>query len=107
MNKEKDRLVKELVLQHDGLKVIRLKLLQNQTIPEHATHADVVIIGINGEGIFAIDGKQTSIKKGDVIHLKPDTKHAITATTDLELIVNLMQLKPVELNCDSPSCSRN
>jgi quercetin dioxygenase-like cupin family protein len=98
---------KKVLINRNGLKVVRLNLAYREKIPEHSTNADVVVVVINGKGIFYINGDPILLKKGDVLELKPGTLHAITATTDLELIVNHMQLKPdnIDINCDSQLCS--
>ena len=109
MNTEAINRSKKLVINRNGLKVVRLNLARDETIPEHSTDADVVVVAINGEGIFYTNGQAHPIKKGDVLELQPGTPHAITAMTDLELIVNHMQLKKdsIEINCESESCSHD
>ncbi|MBS0425636.1 MAG: AraC family ligand binding domain-containing protein [Proteobacteria bacterium] len=109
MNIETIKKSKKLVINRNGLKVVRLNLARKETIPEHSADADVVVVVINGKGIFSINGQANIIKKGDVLELRPGTLHAITAVTDLELIVNHMKLKTdqVEINCESGSCSHD
>jgi quercetin dioxygenase-like cupin family protein len=98
---------KKVLINRNGLKVVRLNLAYREKIPEHSTTADVIVVVINGKGIFYINGDPNFIKKGDVLELQPGTLHAITATTDLELIVNHMQLKydQIDINCDNKTCS--
>ncbi|MEG3030592.1 MAG: phosphomannose isomerase type II C-terminal cupin domain, partial [Oscillospiraceae bacterium] len=39
-----------------------------------------------GEGILFIDDERKTVKRGDVIHILPQVKHAIQAVSDLEFI---------------------
>ncbi len=109
MNTEAINKSKKLVINRNGLKVVRLNLARNETIPEHSTDADVVVVVLHGRGVFYTNSQPNIIKKGDVLDLRPGTLHAITAMTDLELIVNHMQLKTdqIEINCESGSCSHD
>lgn len=91
---------KKLLLNRKGLKVIRLTLSQGESIPEHATNADLVVTVTKGEGLFYINKTPQPITQGDVLDLTPGVPHAIDAKSDLELIVTHMQLKDdSEISC--------
>jgi quercetin dioxygenase-like cupin family protein len=108
MNTKTTNKSKKIVINHHGLKVLRLNLAKGEEIPEHSTDTDVVVVVIEGEAIFSTNGHSNLIKKGDIFELKPGTPHAITAITDLELIVNQMQLSTDQaINCESESCSHD
>ena len=92
---------KKLLINRDGLKVMRLTVAKGNSIPEHATNADLVIVVVKGEGVFYINQHAHPIKQGDVLELTPGVPHAIDATNDLEIIVTHMQLK---LEHDDISC---
>ena len=41
---------------------------------------------VSGEGILSLNGKQTPLSSGSVVHIEPDAEYAITASEDLYLI---------------------
>jgi len=90
MNIEKP---KKLLINRDGLKVIRLTLPKGKSIPEHSTNTDLVVVVVKGEGIFFINNNPKPIAQGDVFDLKPNVLHAVSAKSDLELIVTHVHLK--------------
>lgn len=92
MNTDAMKIVKQVIINRNGLKVVRFNVPKDKLISEHSTDADVIIVVVRGAGVFAIDGQRNPIKQGDVIELCPGMLHAITASTDLELIVNHMYL---------------
>lgn len=99
---------KKIIVSRGGLKVVRLNLAKGETIAEHSTNADVVVVVTRGEGTFYINQVPQFIKAGDVLEMQPGVPHAIMAATDLELIVNHMQLKPKEdtpISCGAETCS--
>lgn len=111
MNNSNDSMKpKKLLINRQGLKVIRLTLSKDESIPEHSTNADVVVIVTKGNGVFYINDSAQDITQGDVIDLTPNLPHAIVAKSDLELIVTHMQLKKndsQETGCGTESCSHN
>ena len=84
---------KKLLINRNGLKVLRVVLSKDGSIPEHSVNADVVVVVLKGEGIFYINKNPHPIVQGDVFDLVPGTPHAINATNDLELIVTIVHLK--------------
>jgi quercetin dioxygenase-like cupin family protein len=107
MSTDAMQIAKQIITNRNGLKVVRLNLPKDKLISEHATDADVVIIVVSGAGVFSINGQLNPIKQGDVIELCPGMLHAITASTDLELIVNHMHLNTdkVAMACELASCA--
>jgi quercetin dioxygenase-like cupin family protein len=105
---EPNQKAKKLLINRDGLKVIRLCLNQGETLPEHATNADVVVTVLNGEGTFTIEGVPQAIKSGDVLDLKPNVPHAVIAKEALELIVVHMHLaqQQAEVSCGTDTCHK-
>ncbi len=51
-----------------------------------------------GKGIMAIQGKQTSVKAGDLIHIPPDTPQSIENTGDEDLLFLCVCLPRFEEN---------
>jgi quercetin dioxygenase-like cupin family protein len=99
---------KKLLVSRNGLKVIKMTLTEGESVPEHSTNADLVVVVTKGQGTFYINNNPHPISQGDVLDLAPGVSHAIQAQSDLELIVTHMHLKldQPEIFCGA-SCSHN
>lgn len=78
---------KEPLSVSDNLKVVRLQVRAGGNVPEHHSNVDVVVTVVRGTGDFTVEGKPRAIGPGDVIVMAPQARHAISAATDLELVV--------------------
>lgn len=94
---------KGILVSAPGLKVVKLKLHAGNELPEHHSNSTVVIVCIEGEGIFKIKDAQHEIQTGGIIYMKPFENHSVKAITDLTLIINHMDLdsSPQEVTCKS------
>lgn len=92
---------KKLIINRKGLKVVRLTLSTGESIPEHSTNADLVVVVTKGDCLFYINKSPRYITQGDVLELTPGILHAIDARSNLELIVIHMQLKLDEVRMAS------
>lgn len=93
MKTESTSTPKKTLINRSGLKVFRLTVAKGNSIAEHSTNADLVIVVTKGDGVFYINQHPHPIQQGDVLDLAPEVPHAIDATSDLEIIVTHMQLK--------------
>lgn len=66
-------------------KRIGIKAGKNLSYQMHYKRSEVWTI-INGKGEFILDGKLYRVQAGDVLHIPVESKHAIKAINDLELI---------------------
>lgn len=71
----------------DALKVIRLKVMAGEAVPEHHSNVDVVVTVVRGSGTFTVEGVPRPVGPGDVIVMPPKARHSISAFDPLELIV--------------------
>ncbi|MDN3450097.1 sugar phosphate nucleotidyltransferase [Planococcus sp. APC 3906] len=58
---------------------------KNLSYQVHYKRSEVWTI-VKGEGIFVFDDQLRHVRNGDVLHIPLGTKHAIRATTDMEII---------------------
>ena len=49
-------------------------------------HRDEVWTFTDGEGLLVIDGETRPVKRGDVVCIKKEQRHALKAVTDLTMI---------------------
>jgi len=71
----------------EALKVVRLFVRAGHVVPEHHSNVDVVATVVRGRGRFTVEGNENRIEVGGVVVMRPGARHAITAETDLELVV--------------------
>src|SRR6185312_5957990 len=78
---------KEPLSVSDNLKVVRLQVRAGGKVPEHHSNVDVVVTIVRGAGDFTVEGKPRAVSAGDVIVMAPQVRHAISADSDLEMVV--------------------
>jgi quercetin dioxygenase-like cupin family protein len=78
---------KEPITMSDELKVVRLRVPAGGAIPEHHSNVDVVVTVVSGTGDFTVEGRPRAVRAGDVVVMRPKERHAISAQSDLELVV--------------------
>lgn len=78
---------KEVLQATDPLKIVRLEIPAGGSVPEHHANVDVVVTVVRGTGIFTLGNDPRAIKQGDVVVMPPKAPHAISAQSDLELVV--------------------
>ena len=66
-------------------KFLKLKAGKNISYQVHH-HRDEVWTFTDGEGLLVIDGETRPVKRGDVICIKKEQRHALKAVTDLTMI---------------------
>lgn len=66
-------------------KRIAVKAGKNLSYQFHHFRSEIWTV-INGEGLYALNGKIISVKAGDVLQIPVKSKHGIKAITDLEFI---------------------
>ena len=66
-------------------KELLIKANKNISYQKHL-HRDEVWTFLDGEGILVIDGVAKRVKRGDTVHIKSGTLHAVKAIADLSMI---------------------
>jgi hypothetical protein len=79
-------LKEDLSLKALGLSVVRLPAGKGYTIMHQHEEQEEVYMVINGRGIIHIDGEDISLQKGDFINVVPESKRALKAADDSDLI---------------------
>ena len=79
---------KAMLVERDGLKVVRLTLPPDVEIPEHHANVDVIVTVVRGTGTFTVAGVPRQITAGDIVEMLPRVRHSLRAGEDeLELVV--------------------
>ena len=72
--------------------IINIQLKKGETIAEHDSSKDVVIVVRSGSVIFDVEGTETVVKPDNMLYMKPFEKHSLLAVEDTDLLV--FQIKP-------------
>ena len=79
-------LKKELKLSAVGLTVTRLPAGKGYTFMHQHKEQEEVYMVIDGSGIIHIDGEDIPLTKGDFINVFPESKRALKANEDTDLV---------------------
>jgi quercetin dioxygenase-like cupin family protein len=71
----------------DGVRVTLFAFAAGQQLTEHATPARAFVQVLTGRCEFTLDGKRTSLKAGDVVHMPPGLTHAVFATEAFSMLL--------------------
>ena len=76
----------------ENVSVVNIQLKTGETIAEHDSKREVIIIVRRGAVIFDIEGTEKLVTQDNVLHMSPLEKHSLRATEDTDLIV--LQVMP-------------
>tara|TARA_B100000678_G_scaffold54684_1_gene43815 strand:+ start:67 stop:540 length:474 start_codon:yes stop_codon:yes gene_type:complete len=79
-------LKEDLNLKALGLSVARLPAGKGYTIMHQHEEQEEVYMVLSGRGIIHIDGKDISLQEGDFVNVVPESKRALKAANDSDLI---------------------
>jgi mannose-1-phosphate guanylyltransferase len=66
-------------------KVLQIKSGRYISYQIHNNREEVWTV-VDGEGVVVLDGERRNVSRGDVVVIKQGQKHAIKATTDLQIV---------------------
>jgi len=76
----------------ENMSVVNIQLKKDETIVEHDSKREVIIIVRRGAVIFDVEGTEQLVTQDNVLHMSPLEKHSLRATEDTDLIV--LQVMP-------------
>lgn len=76
----------------ENVSVVNIQLKMGETIVEHDSKREVIIIVRRGAVIFDVEGTEKLVTPENVLHMSPLEKHSLRATEDTDLIV--LQVMP-------------
>lgn len=71
----------------ENASVVNIQLTRGETIAEHDSKREVLIIVRRGAVIFDVEGTETLVTQDNILHMSPLEKHSLRATEDTDLIV--------------------
>jgi len=76
----------------ENVSVVNIQLKKDETIVEHDSKREVIIIVRRGAVMFDVEGTEQLVTQDNVLHMSPLEKHSLRATEDTDLIV--LQVMP-------------
>jgi len=76
----------------ENMSVVNIQLKKDETIVEHDSKREVIIIVRRGAVMFDVEGTEQLVTQDNVLHMSPLEKHSLRATEDTDLIV--LQVMP-------------
>lgn len=83
---EKEKHISRIIALQNAT-IVNIQLKTGETIAEHDSSKDVVIIVRSGAVIFDVEGTETLVTRDNVLYLKPFEKHSLRATEDADILV--------------------
>lgn len=78
---------KKVVDVENNSQLVKISLNRGQSMDYHShLRRDEIWVVLSGEGQAILDGKRTTVKKGDIITMKSGCKHTITAGKPMKLV---------------------
>lgn len=71
----------------ENVAVVNIQLKAGETVAEHDSKREVIIIVRRGAVVFDVEGTETLVTRDNVLHMSPLEKHSLRATEDTDLIV--------------------
>ena len=81
--------IRHVITEKDGAPNFNLRVLSIESggvSPNHTHPWEHEFFVLSGEGTGEMDGKEATVKRGDVLYVPPDVQHCIRATTPMEVI---------------------
>lgn len=76
----------------ENASVVNIQLKKGETIVEHDSKREVIIIVRKGAVSFDVEGTETVVTQNNVLHMSPLEKHSLRAIEDVDLLV--LQITP-------------
>jgi quercetin dioxygenase-like cupin family protein len=96
LNFSDDRIVTKLIVESSFSKEIRILLKKGQVMKEHKSPFPIIVHVLEGEINFKIKGENHALIEGNIISLKGNISHDLTALKDSIVRLTLSKLDKAE-----------
>lgn len=84
--KEKSKHIEKL-LTLDNVLIVNIQLKTGETVPEHDSKREVVIVVRKGAVSFDVEGTEVVVTQNNMLHMSPLERHSLLAIEDTDLLV--------------------
>ena len=88
---QKDAVVSKTLLNKKTGTVTLFSFDKGQALSEHTAPFDAMVYIVDGESIVSIDGKETRVKKGEMIILPSNIAHAVKAISQFKMLLTMIR----------------
>ena len=82
-------IVSRTLLATPELRLVLFTFAVGQALTEHTSTSRALLQVISGEGEFMAAGETKVLKAGDLLHLPPKCPHAVSARTEMTMLLTL------------------
>lgn len=75
------------VLSHGNFSVILISIEKGKELPTHVANSDAVILVVEGEIIFTIEGEEYELGLNDMYEFQKDVPHSIKAIQNSKILL--------------------
>lgn len=87
VNYEEGKVVQKIVSGNNSGAVILMAFDADTTIPTHTAPADAMVMILEGELEFTLDGALNLLAEGDFIQMKPGQPHSLSASKRCKMML--------------------
>ena len=84
---EEGKIVKTPVYNSDNTKMIVVAFAQGQEMKPHTSPMDAVLQILDGEAVIHLDGKDYTVKTGELIFLPANVPHGLKADKNFRVLI--------------------
>jgi quercetin dioxygenase-like cupin family protein len=67
--------------------IMNIQLKMGETVAEHDSSKEVIIVVKRGAVLFTVEGVETLITPDEILHIAPFEKHSLRAQEDTDILV--------------------
>lgn len=71
----------------ENVNVTNIQLKKGETIPEHHSKREVLIVVRRGVVLFDVEGKEVVVAQNNILHMSPLENHSLVAKEDTDILV--------------------
>ena len=83
-------IVSRTLLNTPAARVVLFGFAAGQELTEHASTRRALIQILSGQCEFSLEGQSRTMKTGDLLHMPPNTRHAVKATEPFSMLLTLL-----------------
>lgn len=83
---EKEKHIQK-ILKLDNVFLANIQLRKGESIPEHDSKREVIIVVRRGAVLFTTEGVETIVTQDNILHIAPEEMHDLKAVEDTDLLV--------------------
>ena len=88
---EEGRVVSRTFAQNASLSLTLFSFDEGEGVSTHTAPGDAMVHILDGEAVVNIDGKEMTVRKGQVVVMPADIPHSVTAAKPFKMLLTLVK----------------